>query len=183
MSHISHVTCTLYHQSFRMCAFELHLELFTYFHAPSMCVCVCIWACVCARIWPEYQKHSCMSPRVAESRSQCSDLMRDSVSLSAVMTTSSSSSLSSACRSRSRYVGWGGCDGGIIRWGSGLDATRDDQGYVTVSTAIWVTAFNCVFRHLREKRLLSWALRRVWKRKGREEKAVKWNKSAYKIRR
>lgn len=90
-------------------------------------------------IWPEYQK-PCKRPQGAESRSQSSDLMRDSVSLTAVMTSpSSSSSLSSACRN-GWICGWGG-EVGIIRWGLGMGAIMDDQGYVMVSTTIWVTAF------------------------------------------
>lgn len=34
----------------------------------------------------------------------------------------------------------GGCDGGIMQRRSGVDATRDDHSYVTVSTAAWAAA-------------------------------------------
>lgn len=151
----------------------------------SMRIAVCVRIPVCVRMYSmcayglNIKSSLVRAPWLAKSRSQCSDSMRDSVSLFAVMTSPSSSfSLSSACRSG--YVG--GCDGGIMQRGSGMDATRDGQGYITVSTSIRI-AFNCIFRQFRVIRLLSWALRRVLKRKGREENMLKWNKSAYKISR
>lgn len=139
----------------KVSAFKL---LFTYFHPPSVCVSC---ASVCARVCvPEYQK-PCTSPPGwgAESRSQSSNLMRDSVSLSAVVTSPLLFLFLIICMQKQGWIY--GCYGG--REG----AHPRGMTRVTLRSARQSGSqiLNCIFRHFRVIRLLS---RRLW-----EEKTVK----------
>lgn len=111
----------------KLFAFKLLLQLCTNFHSTSMCVCVDGLNI----------KSLVRAPGGAESRSQSSNLMRDSPLWQLLP-----SSLSSACRNGAGYVDGGGCEVGIPLWGFGHGGapTRDDRGKTTVSTPIWVTA-------------------------------------------
>lgn len=155
-----------------------HLLSFPRLVQPCMCVCsICVYLGVRVSMCADGLniKSLVKAPGgAAESQSQSSNLMRDSVSLSAVVTSpSSSSSLSSACRDS--WMCGRGCEVGAWVRAHPRGMTR-----VTLRSAppSGSQLFNCTFRHFRAVRPLSGALRRVW-----EEMPARWNKSAYRKRR
>lgn len=124
------------------------LKLLFYLLSSPQHVCIlCFSVCVCV---PEYQK-PCTSPPGwgAESRSQSSNLMRDSVSLSAVVTSPLLFLFLIICMQEQGWI-YGCCGGWVGVHPRGM--TR-----VTLRSARQSGSqlFNCIFRHFRVIRLLS----------------------------
>lgn len=121
----------------KLFAFKLLLQLCTNFHSTSMCVCVDGLNI----------KSLVRAPGGAESRSQSSNLMRDSPLWQLLP-----SSLSSACRNGAGYV-----DGGVARLVSrcgGLGTGAHPRGMTGVKQRSAPQSgsqlLNCIFRHFSE---------------------------------